>query len=76
MRKSLTVAVLNNLLFAALNEAMANREEKSFAWRAAHNNSSVLSLVAVLKGSRDLGELIFEVDEGYERFALDKYFEG
>jgi hypothetical protein len=28
MRKSFPVAVLNNLLFAALNEAKANQEEK------------------------------------------------
>ncbi len=37
---------------------------------------SVLSLIAVIKGNRDLGALILEIDEGYERFALDKYFEG
>ncbi len=36
---------------------------------------SVLALVAIIKGNRDLGELIFEVDEGYEKDLLDKFFE-
>lgn len=35
---------------------------------------SALSLFAITKGCRDLGELIFEVDEGCERYALEKYF--
>ncbi|CAN5454310.1 hypothetical protein BH18ACI2_BH18ACI2_10980 [soil metagenome] len=37
---------------------------------------SVLALVAILKGNRDLGELIFEVDNGYEKDLLDKFFAG
>ncbi len=36
---------------------------------------AVLSLVAIVKGNRNLGELIIKIDEGYERYALDKYFE-
>ncbi len=36
---------------------------------------SVLALVAIIKSNRDLGELIFEVDEGYEKDLLDKFFE-
>ncbi|HYJ47489.1 MAG TPA: hypothetical protein VEV81_12825 [Pyrinomonadaceae bacterium] len=36
---------------------------------------SILSLLAILKGNRDLGELILEVDEGYEKYALDKFFD-
>ncbi len=36
---------------------------------------SVLALVAIIKGNRDLGELIFEVDEGYEKELLNKFFE-
>jgi len=36
---------------------------------------SVLALVAILKGNKDLGELIFEVDEGSEKTLLDKFFE-
>jgi len=36
---------------------------------------SVLALVAIIKGSRDLGELIIEVDAGYEKDLLDKFFE-
>jgi hypothetical protein len=34
---------------------------------------SVLSLVAINKGSRDLGELIFETEEGEERYVLERY---
>ena len=37
---------------------------------------SVLALIAIVKGNRDLGELIFEVDAGYEKDLLDKFFEG
>jgi hypothetical protein len=36
---------------------------------------AALSLIAIVKGSRDLGELIFEVDEGYEKQLLEKFFE-
>jgi hypothetical protein len=36
---------------------------------------SVLSLVAIIKGNRDLGELIIEVDAGYEKDLLNKLFE-
>lgn len=36
---------------------------------------SVLALIAITKGNRDLGELIFEVDEGYEKDLLDKFYE-
>jgi hypothetical protein len=36
---------------------------------------SVLALVAIIKGNMDLGVLIFEVDEGYEKELLDKFFE-
>ncbi len=36
---------------------------------------SVLALVAIIKGNRDLGALIFEVDEGCEKELLNKFFE-
>jgi hypothetical protein len=37
---------------------------------------SLLALVAIIKGNRDLGELIFELDDGYEKDLLDRFFEG
>jgi hypothetical protein len=37
---------------------------------------SALSLLAIIKGNRNLGELIVEIDYGDERQLLDKYFEG
>lgn len=37
---------------------------------------SVLALIAIIKGNRDLGELVFEVDDGSEKDLLDKFFEG
>ncbi len=39
-----------------------------------HLLKSALSLLAIVKGNRDLGKLIFEVDEGQESYALEKYF--
>jgi|SRR5262245_45506370 len=36
---------------------------------------SVLGLVAILKGNRDLGELIFEIDANDAKELLDKYFD-
>lgn len=37
---------------------------------------SVLALIAIIKGNRDLGELLFEVDDGYEKVLLARFFEG
>ena len=37
---------------------------------------STLSLLAIIKGNRNLGELLLEIDYGDERQLLDKYFEG
>jgi hypothetical protein len=36
---------------------------------------SVLGLVAILKGNRDLGELIFEIDANDAKELLEKYFD-
>lgn len=36
---------------------------------------SILALIAIIKGNKDLAELIFEVDEGYEKELLNKFFE-
>jgi hypothetical protein len=36
---------------------------------------SVLSLMAILKGSRDLGELIINIDDGEEKQVLEMYFD-
>ncbi len=35
---------------------------------------SVLSLIAMIKDSRDLGELIFNIEEGYEKVLLNNFF--
>ena len=35
---------------------------------------SVLALMAIIKGNRDLGALIFEVDEGREKELLNNFF--
>lgn len=37
--------------------------------------TTILGLIAVVKGNRDLAELITEVDTGSEKEALEKYFE-
>jgi hypothetical protein len=36
---------------------------------------SVLGLVAILKGNRDLAELIFEIDANDAKELLEKYFD-
>ena len=36
---------------------------------------SALSLVAIIKGNRDLAELIYEIDDGYEKKTLELFFD-
>jgi hypothetical protein len=37
---------------------------------------SLLALIAVVKGGRDLGELILDIEEGSEKEMLKKFYEG
>lgn len=59
---------------ALRNMAAYACEQMNQDWDASFLRSA-LSLIAIVKGNRDLAELIFGIDEGEERKALEIYFD-